>query len=152
MPRRWMPRRKQRGKEGNMASDKKSTDEIKVSNTSDTQGKINVAGGDEIGKDISGATGHSNVKIFMRGLYIISARHNEKRGWILQLLYDVFRGRKEIEKVSSIWELKDLIRILTDKDFYKTTSIIKQQKYIRIMLDYLVREVPQDYKFILDGF
>jgi hypothetical protein len=87
--------------------------------------------------------------LFFHSLEKILERYNAKWLLLAQLLRMMFRGEKEIDAVSNIVELRELIFILTRRDFFRTTSRDKQEKYIKLMLDYLVRKLPEDYDLLL---
>ena len=135
-----------------MTSNKKNTDERKVSHDSDSlrnAGSHNVAGWYYYENDTSLT---NDLDIFIRMLQGISTRYSEKRGPIAQFFHTFLRREKDLEKVSSVVELKDLIELLTDKVFYETIEKEKQEKYVRILLEYLAHRLPEDYYFLLRNF
>jgi hypothetical protein len=107
----------------------------------------NVAGGLSVGGQSS-----SDLDLFIQVLSSLLERHGKGRSPLMQLFHNAFRGKKEINKVSSMVELSELIHILIQKDFYKTSEKEKQKKYIKLMLNYLGREVPDDYSYLLMTF
>jgi hypothetical protein len=147
---------------------KKTTDEKKVGNIFAAPGNAPIVGGNIAAGNIQARRLTGKVTLFIRALNALLERQREKRGRLIQLFYDLFGSRLEKRKslgaefiqisaivdaagkISSQSELRKLMRLLTFDNFYATADTEKQEKYIGALLEYLVRERPQDYEFILE--
>jgi hypothetical protein len=89
---------------------------------------------------------------FIRMLNDIRIGSGDPREEIAYLLIKLLRGKQPFERVRTVGEFRDLMNVLTDRDFYETTTKDRQEKYIHLMLRYLESRLPAEFTRFREAF
>lgn len=90
------------------------------------------------------------LKFFIQTLKTLLDEHKASSGGNFASAVFVFLRRfVPFTEIHGSADFQDLLKILTRKDFYQTATRELRERYVRIMLMYMIRRTPADYRNLL---
>lgn len=85
-------------------------------------------------------------ELFIQALKTILERNKSSQANFASTLFVFLRKYVPFTEIRGNGEFQDLLEILTKKDFYKTATRELQERYVQLMLEYMLRHAPSDYR------
>ncbi len=89
------------------------------------------------------------VEIFIQALKTLLERNKASQASFASTLFVFLRKYVPFTEIRGNGEFQNLLEILTRKDFYKTATRELQERYVQLMLEYMLRHAPSDYRALL---